>query len=233
MIVLGFLTIVFAIVYLFIHFIKKIKNKERSLSKKIFYPTLIGGFALLIIGLSMEDGTQELLGEAQEQNKTLTSEIQVLKSDKTKLEDTILELESEHKEKTTQLEADLKEASSEVTKHEQTIASLENQDSKIDSLNQEISEVTSTNEELQNQVNSLESDLASAESAAVASSSSESGTSSSDSSSGSSSEESTASTSAYYKNCTAARDAGAAPVSKGDPGYGTHLDRDGDGIGCE
>jgi hypothetical protein len=37
----------------------------------------------------------------------------------------------------------------------------------------------------------------------------------------------------YYKNCTAARAAGAAPVHRGDPGYGPHLDRDGDGIGCE
>lgn len=39
--------------------------------------------------------------------------------------------------------------------------------------------------------------------------------------------------SAYYENCTAAREAGAAPVHRGEPGYGTHLDRDGDGIGCE
>lgn len=37
----------------------------------------------------------------------------------------------------------------------------------------------------------------------------------------------------YYANCSAARDAGAAPVRRGDPGYGTHLDRDNDGIGCE
>lgn len=37
----------------------------------------------------------------------------------------------------------------------------------------------------------------------------------------------------YYKNCTAARDAGAAPIRRGEPGYGTHLDRDGDGIACE
>ena len=36
-----------------------------------------------------------------------------------------------------------------------------------------------------------------------------------------------------FKNCTAARDAGAAPVYLGDPGYGPHLDRDGDGVGCE
>ncbi|KFF58331.1 hypothetical protein JF66_19355 [Cryobacterium sp. MLB-32] len=40
----------------------------------------------------------------------------------------------------------------------------------------------------------------------------------------------------YYQNCTAARAAraaGAAPVHVGDAGYGRHLDRDGDGIGCE
>ncbi|WP_120284492.1 excalibur calcium-binding domain-containing protein [Rhodococcus rhodochrous] len=37
----------------------------------------------------------------------------------------------------------------------------------------------------------------------------------------------------YYKNCAAARAAGAAPVYIGEPGYGTHLDRDKDGIGCE
>jgi len=38
---------------------------------------------------------------------------------------------------------------------------------------------------------------------------------------------------AYYENCDAARAAGAAPVHRGDPGYGSHLDRDGDGVGCE
>ena len=36
-----------------------------------------------------------------------------------------------------------------------------------------------------------------------------------------------------YENCAAARAAGAAPVHVGEPGYGKHLDRDGDGIGCE
>ncbi|WP_327077657.1 excalibur calcium-binding domain-containing protein [Pseudarthrobacter siccitolerans] len=39
--------------------------------------------------------------------------------------------------------------------------------------------------------------------------------------------------SVYYANCAAAKAAGAAPVRAGMPGYGTHLDRDGDGIGCE
>lgn len=37
----------------------------------------------------------------------------------------------------------------------------------------------------------------------------------------------------YYPNCAAARDAGAAPIYAGEPGYRGALDRDGDGIACE
>ncbi|TXI48237.1 MAG: excalibur calcium-binding domain-containing protein [Lysobacter sp.] len=36
-----------------------------------------------------------------------------------------------------------------------------------------------------------------------------------------------------FANCAEARAAGAAPLRRGDPGYGPHLDRDGDGVGCE
>ncbi|MGG7102511.1 GmrSD restriction endonuclease domain-containing protein [Rhodococcus sp. 24CO] len=36
-----------------------------------------------------------------------------------------------------------------------------------------------------------------------------------------------------FKNCAAAKAAGAAPVRIGDPGYGAHLDGDGDGVACE
>jgi hypothetical protein len=38
---------------------------------------------------------------------------------------------------------------------------------------------------------------------------------------------------AYYKNCDAARAAGAAPLHRGDPGYRSALDRDKDGTACE
>jgi hypothetical protein len=37
----------------------------------------------------------------------------------------------------------------------------------------------------------------------------------------------------YYKNCSAARAAGAAPILQGQPGYRAALDRDGDGVACE
>jgi hypothetical protein len=36
-----------------------------------------------------------------------------------------------------------------------------------------------------------------------------------------------------WRNCTEARAAGGAPFYRGQPGYGAHLDRDGDGVGCE
>jgi micrococcal nuclease len=38
---------------------------------------------------------------------------------------------------------------------------------------------------------------------------------------------------AYYPNCDAARRAGAAPLHRGQPGYRSGLDRDGDGVACE
>jgi hypothetical protein len=37
----------------------------------------------------------------------------------------------------------------------------------------------------------------------------------------------------YYRNCIAARMAGAAPIRQGDPGYRPALDADNDGIACE
>jgi len=40
-------------------------------------------------------------------------------------------------------------------------------------------------------------------------------------------------TNIVYKNCTEVREAGAAPIYRGDPGYSKKLDRDGDGIACE
>lgn len=39
--------------------------------------------------------------------------------------------------------------------------------------------------------------------------------------------------SAYYANCTEARNAGVAPIMRGQPGYRSALDRDNDGIACD
>ncbi|WP_018686997.1 excalibur calcium-binding domain-containing protein [Actinokineospora enzanensis] len=37
----------------------------------------------------------------------------------------------------------------------------------------------------------------------------------------------------YYKNCAAAKAAGAAPIHRGQPGYRSQLDGDGDGTACD
>lgn len=36
-----------------------------------------------------------------------------------------------------------------------------------------------------------------------------------------------------YRNCSDVRAAGAAPIRRGEPGYSSSLDRDGDGIACD
>ena len=40
-------------------------------------------------------------------------------------------------------------------------------------------------------------------------------------------------TAAYFRNCSAARAAGQAPLYRGEPGYRSALDRDNDGVACE
>ncbi|MFC4333979.1 excalibur calcium-binding domain-containing protein [Salininema proteolyticum] len=59
------------------------------------------------------------------------------------------------------------------------------------------------------------------------------GGSSNDGESGDGGQDDGSESTAYYENCDAARAAGAAPLSRGDAGYGRHLDRDGDGVACE
>lgn len=39
--------------------------------------------------------------------------------------------------------------------------------------------------------------------------------------------------SVYFANCAEAKRAGAAPLHRGEPGYRSGLDRDGDGVACE
>ena len=39
--------------------------------------------------------------------------------------------------------------------------------------------------------------------------------------------------SVHYSGCHEVRAAGKAPLHRGDPGYGEHMDGDGDGVACE
>ncbi|ASK62291.1 hypothetical protein CFK37_09025 [Virgibacillus phasianinus] len=228
---LGFLSIIFSIFYLIFHFIKKAKHKEKVLSKKIFYPALIGGFVFLILGISfMDTGVQGQLNKALEKNEELTNKNTNLKSENKELNKQVTALESEIKKK-----------SSKVTKYENSLKSLKEEKSEFDkdkeSLNDKISDLTETKTNLKDKVINLESKLettksklASAQLVSSSSSKSTTGNSNYDSSTTNSSE---VNSNVYYDNCTAAKEAGAAPVRRGDPGYASHLDRDGDGVGCE
>lgn len=40
-------------------------------------------------------------------------------------------------------------------------------------------------------------------------------------------------TAAFFRNCDEAKAAGVAPIRRGEPGYRSALDRDGDGIACD
>lgn len=44
---------------------------------------------------------------------------------------------------------------------------------------------------------------------------------------------SSGSSTVYFKSCKEARAAGYSDIKKGEPGYSSKLDRDGDGIACE
>ena len=43
----------------------------------------------------------------------------------------------------------------------------------------------------------------------------------------------TGSSTVYFKSCKAAKAAGYSDMKRGEPGYSTNLDRDGDGVACE
>lgn len=211
------------------------KNRETDYSKKLFYSTLIAGIVLISIALQFDEAdTRDELKHALEQNEALTQDIEKLQLEKEGLENEILELESDYERQSLDLESELKDANEKIEEYEEELVLLENQEKEIEDSKEKITSLESDNKELKNKINELESRLTSAQSSTTTSGSTASSSSSSSNSNNTGSSDTTTQTaSVYYKNCTEARNAGAAPVYKGDPGYAKHLDRDGDGIGCE
>ncbi|MFS0892004.1 excalibur calcium-binding domain-containing protein [Peribacillus frigoritolerans] len=214
---LGFLAILYSFFYLIYHFIKKMKNKERALSKKIFYPSLIGGIIFFIVGISFLDtGVQAKLDDEIEQNTKLTAENKTFKLENTKLEKQITDLESE-----------IKETASNITEYENNLKTLEEEkkafSSEKDSLNKQISDLTTKNTSLQNEVDSLNTQLASKDT--------------STSTAKENSNQSTASASSGeredFANCTDLRGTYPNGVPAGHPAYVPSMDRDKDNYACE
>jgi micrococcal nuclease len=215
---IGFLIFLFSLIYLAFHFTRKLKDRSRTLSKKIFYPSLIGGLLLFIIGGSyMDTGVQVQLDEAIEDNKKLTAENKKLKAEIKDLQGNIKELTTANKK----LENDFKEVSTKVEVFEKEKEDLNNQ----------ITDLEAKNKSLNNEISSLKSQLASKNKTTTAASSNSS--SSSNNTASSSNNSSQSSGSENFANCTELRNVYPNGVPAGHAAYQSKMDRDKDGYACE
>lgn len=241
--VLSILIFFGSLVYLVYHLIRKIKNRERVLPKKIFYPTLIGSFLLsVIVSPSTDTSVQDALDEALAENIILVTENKEVKSTNKTLEDANSKLTEENEKATGKIEElTAKLADFEIFEQELADEKQAHQEN-TEALQNEIAGLKETNTSLASEVENLKGQVASANEKATATANTSSNVNSSGGESSSDHNEASsplpvetpkAEENVYYKNCTAARNAGAAPVRRGNPGYASHLDRDGDGIGCE
>lgn len=223
---IGSLLFFFSLLYLFIHFFRKLKNRNKQLSKKTFYPAFIGGLLLFIIGTSSVDNeTQEQLAEAQEANKTLLAENQELK-------DTIKEYEANIKDlagTNEKLNNDFQELASKAEAAEKAELEKEN-------LTQKIAELEEKNKSLEDKITSLNGQLASKTTTTASTASSQSKKAPKNSSSSGSSNQkttTTANTTEYFANCTELRKVYPNGVASDHPAYQPKMDRDKDNWACE
>ncbi|WP_216594918.1 excalibur calcium-binding domain-containing protein [Domibacillus robiginosus] len=217
---LGLGLIIFAVLYLIFHFLRSLFSTKYYLSWRIFYPSLIGGIILFVGAMVIDDtNAAQKLEETTAENTNLTNEIAELK---------------EEVESLTQKVTDTEEYTEELEKAQAAaIAEKDSLGSKVATLEEEVSRLTEENKTVTAERDSLTEEVASLNSTIAANASSSSSASFDETESVASSEPSTSTTYEFYDNCSAAQAAGAAPVYAGDPGYGPHLDRDGDGVGCE
>lgn len=212
---IGALTLLFSMGYLLYFLFMKVRKKEKIFSKKLFFSTFLGSFLLLAISMQFDTvpGTQyneqvKLNKDLQLRVDTLNGELESLKDDMAKISEknqSILDAESEQLEG---FELEKKVLKEEQDKMKDQIATLQNE-----------------NKDLSTKLANAQK--SSQPAASSNNSSTSSGTNNTQSTSASSSQN------VYYKNCSQVRAAGASPIRTGDPGYARHLDRDGDGIGCE
>lgn len=175
---------------------------------------LVRGTALLVLGIAIGTGVNS--PEESSEYKSLDFQYS---SAQTKLTGAEKDLK-EQEDKVAELDSELSKLKSEKSGWQDQGAILAERDQTIETLNGQITELSTQRDECQATLTSSESSneepaTATAQLAEPAPAAEP------------------AAPSAYYKNCSAARAAGAAPVHVGNPGYGSHLDRDGDGIGCE
>lgn len=127
-------------------------------------------------------------------------------------------------------EQDLEEATAQVAEIDRRTADLEALETTMTTRQQELDARQADLDTRQGQLDARAADLDAREASVTAA---EARTRSSGSTSSATGSTAGSRGTAVFENCDAARAEGAAPVRRGDPGYGPHLDRDNDGIGCE
>lgn len=154
--VLGLLVFFGSLIYLVYHFVRKLINRERTLSKKKFYPILIGGFLLLVIGAIFMDTTlQDELNEALEIKVSLTEENKVVLNEKEEIEIDNEKLKEDIEKSTEEID-ELESKLPELKEKEEELNNLKSVHKEdVTALEEEIFTLETTNSSLKDKVDNL------------------------------------------------------------------------------
>ena len=228
---IGFLIFLGSLVFLVYHLIRKIKQRERILPKRIFYSALIGGFSLFLIADSLADtSVQDALDEALETNTVLAAESDEFRSTNEILEESNEQLTEENEVFAKEIE-ELTLKLADFDRFEQEL--LDAKQAKKESsevYEKKISELETNNSSLTSEVGDLKNQVANQS----ASTGTSGGTSSSTpKTTTTTSAPATSSDSEWFQNCTELRKNYPSGVAEGHAAYQSKMDRDKDGWACE
>lgn len=228
---LGIFLLMYVLIYGIYHIIKKLKNKERRLTRNRFYIPLILGIVFFSIGApSLDSGLQQEYDKVVEQNKEMTSELGIVKSQVEELDEKYKNLEKDYKE----LKTNKDDSSSKLTEAQAKNKKLEETNKELEV---KIAELDEKNKSLDDQINDLKQATASntESSSNTNTSTNTTGTtkSSKQHSSSSSTSTSTVSNTENFANCTELRKVYPNGVDSSHPAYQAKMDRDKDNFACE
>lgn len=235
---IGIFLLMYVLIYGIYHIIKKVKNKERRLTRNRFYIPLILGIVFFSIGApSLDSGLQQEYDKVVEQNKKMTTELGIVKSQVEELDEKYKNLEKDYSE----LKATKDDSSAKLTEAHDKSKKLEETNKELEA---EITDLEDKNKSLDDQINDLKQATAtnngsnsnsSSTNTASTNKSKSSTTSSSSSKQSNSSNTSTTtvSTTENFANCTELRKVYPNGVDSSHPAYQSKMDRDKDNFACE
>jgi micrococcal nuclease len=235
---IGIFLLMYVLIYGIYHIIKKVKNKERRLTRNRFYIPLILGIIFFSIGApSLDSGLQQEYDKVVEQNKKMTNELGIVKSQVEELDEKYKNLEKDYSE----LKATKDDSSAKLTEAQDKSKKLEETNKELEA---KITDLEDKNKSLDDQINDLKqatatntgsnSNSSSTNTASTnKSNSSTTSSSSSQQSNSSNTSTSTVSTTENFANCTELREVYPNGVDSSHPAYQSKMDRDKDNFACE